>query len=211
MSANDTANPEALRPEITESVYRYWMFYLFEGAVLLLLGLVAIVVPPAATLGITIVIGCVFLASGAVGLFTTFWIRRAPGFWWSLISALSGIGAGLVLLTWTGQGIASLMPVLIAFFVIEAATSIMFGLEQRQHISKWSWMVASGLVDLLIAAALFAGLPGNGRWALGMLVGINMIFGGAALVVIAFNASTARVFSGKKYLEQSHMMGKARR
>jgi uncharacterized membrane protein HdeD (DUF308 family) len=49
-------------------------------------------------------------------------------------------------------------------------------------------MLASGIVDLILAAIIFAGLPGTAAWALGLLVGINMIFGGSALVVMALHA-----------------------
>ena len=74
------------------------MLFLIEGIVLVILGMVAIMVPPIATLAFTIVIGWLFLISGIVGLITTFWMRNAPGFWWSLISAVIGIPAGVVLL-----------------------------------------------------------------------------------------------------------------
>ena len=98
----------------------------------------------------------------------------------------------MVLLAWPGSGTLSLALVLIAFFIVEAFASIMFGLEQRQHISAWGWMVASGIIDLLLAAILFAGFPDTAAWALGLLVGIDMIFGGTALAAIALNARTAR-------------------
>jgi uncharacterized membrane protein HdeD (DUF308 family) len=54
-------------------------------------------------------------------------------------------------------------------------------------------MLISGIIDLVLAGIIFAGLPGTAAWALGLLVGINMIFGGVALVAIALHAdSTAR-------------------
>jgi len=74
------------------------VLFLIEGIVLLVLGAFAVLVPPVATLAITILFGWLFLISGIVGLITTFWMRSAPGFWWSLISAALGIVVGLLLL-----------------------------------------------------------------------------------------------------------------
>jgi uncharacterized membrane protein HdeD (DUF308 family) len=49
-------------------------------------------------------------------------------------------------------------------------------------------MLLSGIIDLILAAIIFAGLPGAAAWALGLIVGINMLFGGAALIAIALAA-----------------------
>ena len=174
------------------SVHDHWALFLIEGSILLVLGLLALVIPPLATIGITIFLGWIFFISGIVGLITTFWARKVPGFWWSLLSALLGIGAGLVLLAWPASGAVSLTLLLIAFFVIEGIVSILYALEHRRQLSgRWGWMLVSGLVDLILAVIIFGGLPGTAAWALGLLVGINMIFGGAALVAMALHARTA--------------------
>jgi uncharacterized membrane protein HdeD (DUF308 family) len=145
--------------------------------------------PPIATLAFTIIIGWVFLISGVVGLFTTFWARHVPGFWWSLISAIIGIAAGVVLLLWPITGTLSLTLVLIAFFVIEGIVSIMYAIEHRNQLTgRWGWMLVSGIIDLILAGIIFAGLPETAVWALGLLVGINMLFGGAALIAMALAA-----------------------
>ena len=52
-------------------------------------------------------------------------------------------------------------------------------------------MLVSGVVDLILAAIIFAGLPGTAAWAIGLLVGINMIFGGSALIAMALHARNA--------------------
>lgn len=159
--------------------------------ILLVLGLLAILIPPVATLSATIVIGAVFFASGVAGLISTFSGHRAPGFWWSLISAVLGIVVGLMLLVQPIAGAVSLTLVLIAFFIAEGVFSIFFGVDHRRHVSTWGWMVASGVVDLVLAVILLAGLPGDAAWALGLLVGINLIFGGAALAAIALRLRTS--------------------
>ena len=165
------------------------MLFLAEGIVLVILGIVAIVLPPIATITFTILIGWLFLISGVVGLVTTFWMRHAPGFWWSLLSAIIGIAAGIVLLLWPISGALSLTLVLIAFFIVEGIASIMYAIEHRNQLSgRWGWMLVSGIVDLILAGIIIAGLPGTAAWALGLLVGINMLFGGTAMIGMALAA-----------------------
>jgi len=177
---------------IKSALHAHWVLFLIEGLVLVLLGAIAIVVPPLATLTYTILIGWVFLISGAVGLVTTFWMRHAPGFWWSLLSAVIAILAGLLLLGWPVTGALSLTLVLTAFFVVEGIASIMYAIEHRNQLSgRWGWMLLSGVVDLILAAIIIAGLPGTAAWALGLLVGINMLFGGAAMIGMALAARHA--------------------
>jgi hypothetical protein len=55
------------------------------------------------------------------------------------------------------------------FFVIERVASIMFALDHERELSgRWGWMLASGIIDLILAAIIFAGLPGTAAWAIGL-------------------------------------------
>ena len=178
-----------LQRAVANALHEHWKLYLVEGIVLLILGAIAIVIPPIATLAVTIVLGWLFLASGVVGLFTTFWMRHAPGFWWSLISALLGIVVGAWLLAAPVIGAVSLTIVVVVFFIIEGVASIMFAFDHKRELSgRWGWMLMSGIVDLVLAAFIFAGLPSTAAWAIGLLVGINMVFGGSALIAMALHA-----------------------
>jgi uncharacterized membrane protein HdeD (DUF308 family) len=144
-------------------------------------------------LAVTILLGWLFLVSGILGLITTFWMRHAPGFWWSLLSAVLGIVVGAVLLASPLTGAFSLTLVLVAFFLVEGAVSIMFALDHKRELSgQWGWMLVSGIIDLGLAIMIFAGLPSTAAWAVGLLVGINMIFGGSALIAMALHARTAK-------------------
>ena len=147
---------------IATSLREHWRLFLVEGIILIILGLAAVVIPPIATLAVEILYGWLFLISGIVGLITTFRMRQAPGFWWSLVSAILGIAVGIVLLLWPLSGVLSLTLILIVFFVIEGVASIMFALEHKRELSgRWGWMLASGVIDLILAAIIFAGLPGT--------------------------------------------------
>ena len=175
--------------DVAKSLREHWRMFVIEGIVLIVLGLLALLLPPLATLGVTIFLGWLFLVSGVMGLIATFMARGAPGFWWSLVSALLGILVGFILLASPAGGAVSLTLVLIAFFIVEGIASIMYALDHRREPSgRWSWMLVSGLIDLVLAAMILVGLPGTAAWALGILVGINMIFGGSALLAMGLHA-----------------------
>jgi uncharacterized membrane protein HdeD (DUF308 family) len=168
---------------------KHWVAYLIEGILLVLLGVAAIVLPNWATLTVTIFLGWLFLFSGIAGLVTTFWLRQAPGFWWSLLSAILSIVVGFLLIGWPISGAISLTLVLIAYFVLEGVFSIMFGLEHKRLLSgRWGWLVVNGVIDLVLAAIIIYGFPNTAVWVLGLLVGIDLIFGGMALAALALAA-----------------------
>jgi uncharacterized membrane protein HdeD (DUF308 family) len=180
---------DAARDAIGKIVRDHWKLFLIEGTILVVLGLLAVAVPIIAGLAVAILFGWLFLISGIVGLATTFAMRRAPGFWWSLLSAVLGIVVGGWLLVQPALGLVSLTYLLIAFFVIEGIATIMFALEHKSALSgRWGWMLVSGIVDLFLAAVILVGLPGAVAWALGLIVGINMAFGGASMIAMALAA-----------------------
>ncbi len=183
---------EILERDVVKAMHRHWKLYLAEGAGLLILGLIAIIVPAIATLAVTILFGWLFLISGIVGLITTFWMWSAPGFWWSLASAVLAILASVWLLAQPIAGPLSLTVLLIAFFLIEGIASIMFAIDHRRELSgQWGFMLLSGIVDLVLSMLLLTGLPSTAVWALGLLVGINLVFGGMALIAMALHARKA--------------------
>jgi uncharacterized membrane protein HdeD (DUF308 family) len=178
-----------LQSKMSAAVRDHWKAFLFEGILLVILGLAAMIVPPLASLAVTIFLGWMFLISGVAGLALTYWARHMPGFWWSLISAALAVGAGIVLLARPIQGTLTLTIVVGAYFLAEGVTSIMYALQHRRELSeRWSWLLAAGLMDIVIAAIIIAGLPGSALWAVGLLAGINLLFGGAALIGMALAA-----------------------
>ena len=190
-SFQPSANP-ALRAAMTRSIHDHWGLFLTEGIILSLLGLAAIVLPPVAGLVATVLLGWLFLIAGVVGLIATLRARQAPGFGWSLLSALVAVIAGGALLWNPLQGLVTLTFVLTAFFVVDGILIIALAIAHRRELSgKWEWMMLNGVVDLVLAAIIISGLPGTITWALGLLVGIDMMFGGASLIAMALEARKA--------------------
>lgn len=95
-----TSQPDisGIQRRVAKAMHDHWVLYLVEGVVLVVLGATAIALPLLATLAVTIFLGWLILLSGGVGLITTLWARRAPGFWWSLLSAVLAVVVGVLLL-----------------------------------------------------------------------------------------------------------------
>jgi uncharacterized membrane protein HdeD (DUF308 family) len=169
-----TNDSQPIQSVVATSLHAHWKFFLIEGLILLVLGVVAIVVPPLATVAVEIFVGWIVLVSGIVGLVAT--LR---------------IVAGVVLLAWPLSGALSLTVILTVFLAAEGIASIMYALDHRRDLTpRWSLMLVSGLVDLVLAGIIFAGLPGTAAWAIGLLLGINLVFGGIALIGMALRART---------------------
>lgn len=175
-----------LQSAMSQAVKAHWKAFLFEGILLAILGIAALILPPLASLAMTIFLGWMFLVSGIAGLIVTYWARTTPGFWWSLISAALAVLAGMLLLARPMQAALTLTIVLGAYFLAEGVTTIMYALEHRRELSgRWSWLLIAGLVDIAIAFMVITGLPSSAEWAIGVLVGINLLFGGATLIGMA--------------------------
>jgi uncharacterized membrane protein HdeD (DUF308 family) len=179
---------------IANSLRAHWKFFLIEGIVLVILGMIAICVPPLATVTVEILIGWLILLSGVLGLVMTFQTRGSPGFGWSLLSAIVAIAVGIILLIWPLSGVLSLTLMLTIFLAAEGIVSIMYALaHRRESSSRWQMMLISGIVDLILAGLILGGLPGTAAWAIGLIVGINLLFGGVALTAMALQARSGIV------------------
>ena len=184
-----------------KSIQDHWKLFLVEGVALILLGLLAVMIPSIASANVTAGLGGLFLVSGAIGLATTYWARQAPGLWWSLVSALLAILVGVVLIAnksrdlygglmgWPFENVGPMRLILVLFFLVEGGASIMFAVEHRRQVSgRWAWVLASGVIDIFLASIIIFNLPGTSSWTMGLLVGINMIFGGSALIAMGLHA-----------------------
>ena len=183
---------ESAEPVLKRLIHDHWGAFLAEGIVLTLLGLAAMLVPPLAGLATTVLLGWLLLIAGVVGLFSTFRAREAPGFAWSLLSATLAVLAGLALLWNPVGGLFTLTFVLTAFFVLDGIFMIVFAIAHRREMSgRWEWLMFNGVLDLILAAVVISGLPGTLTWALGLLVGIDLLFGGASLIAMALQARSS--------------------
>jgi uncharacterized membrane protein HdeD (DUF308 family) len=183
MTAQEIAD---LQLKLQTAVRKHWKALLIEGILLVILGVAAIVIPSVASIAVTFFLGSLFLIGGLVELALLIWTQRTPGFWWSLLSAVLAVGVGIILITRPVQGTLTLTLVLSAYFAVEGVVTIMYALlHRREPATRWGWLIASGILDLAVGGLIIAGLPGSALWAIGLLVGVDLVFGGFALIRMA--------------------------
>lgn len=171
---------------VSGALKAHWRLFLFQGVVMIILGILAVCAPVAATLVVDVYIGCLLLVSGIVGLIAMFSAHDIPAFVWSLVTAALSVAVGILLIWKPAAGAMSLTFVLTAFFVAEGVFQTVISISYRDLMRGiWGWLLASGIADLVLAVIIIAGWPMTAIWTLGLLVGINLITSGWAIVMTA--------------------------
>ena len=184
-----TQNVSDMQNAISDALRANWKLFLFQGIVMLILGILAVAEPALATVAVDIYVGWLFLLSGIVGLVAMFSARDFPAFFWTLITAALAMAVGVMLIWKPAEGAVSLTVVLTAFFIAEGIFQIIGSFTYRDVIpSSWGWMLASGIADLVLAAIIILNWPVSAAWTIGLIVGISLLTSGTAIVFTAIEA-----------------------
>jgi uncharacterized membrane protein HdeD (DUF308 family) len=187
MPTDHHTDPESLVEGLEQAARIYWPALLVEGIALILIGVLALFIPPLITLGIANALGWLFITGGIIALVVYSWACAAPGFRSLLFYAVLSMIAGFALLLRPLSGVISLTVILIVCFALGGVAKLFYPLGRSQYLSNYrGWIRASGVVDLVLAALMFIGLPEIALSAPGLLLGANMVLGGIALVAVAF-------------------------
>lgn len=174
-------------PTDAETIRKYSTWFMIYGAVLIVLGALAVLAPNVATIAVELVIGWLLLATGVMGLVAVFSAgSSAPGFIWNLITAVVFLLAGVALLWHPAAGAVTLTFIIVAYLLAAGLAKLVLALGYRDSIPRaWGWMLLSALLDIVLGVLILLGLPGSAAWVLGLLIGINLLFTGIALVMVA--------------------------
>lgn len=178
-----------IQHSVRNAVRLHWHVFLAQGVIMTILGVLAVIWPQISTVAVDVYVGWLFLLSGVVGLVTMFFAPAVSAFFWSLFTAGLSLFVGILLLWHPIEGAVSLTLVLVAFFIAEGVFQIAVSLSHREAFpDSWGWMLASGIADLILAALIISGWPGTAGWALGLIVGVNLITSGIAIIMVAVTA-----------------------
>lgn len=177
---------EVFREAMRETVKRYSLWYLVEGVLLVVAGVLAIIYPVISSGAVVFLLGWLLIASGLLQGLSLIGARQVPHFWLQLISVILAILIGFLFLRDTTQGLMTLALLLIIFFMMEGISKVVFALTIRPF-PNWGWVLASGLVGILLALILWASLPVTAVWLIGVLLGVNLISIGAAIAYLAWH------------------------
>lgn len=166
--------------------------FMAQGLILTVLGMAAVIWPHISSLAVDVYVGWMLMVAGLLSLLMMMFASNVAGFLWSLLTGALLLFAGLLLAFHPVQGVVSLTLVLVAFFICEGIFQIAGALAYRRSFQdSWGWMVASGVADLALASIIISGWPGTAAWALGLIVGVNLISSGVATMAVANAARRA--------------------
>jgi uncharacterized membrane protein HdeD (DUF308 family) len=180
----------ALREAMRETVKRYSLWYLIQGVLLVVAGVLAIISPIIASVAIVFLLGWVLIISGVLQAVGLIGASNVPHFWLQLISAVLAILIGVLLLRSPDSGLLVMTMLLIVYFMVEGIAKVIFALTIRPF-PNWVWVLASGVVGILLAFILWANMPLTANWVLGLMLGVLLVSEGSALTYLAWHVHKA--------------------
>lgn len=169
---------------ISNEVRRHSTRFFVVGIATIVLGAGALIFPKVATIAVVLLFGLTLTVYGALGAVHAF--RNVPrvGFPWSLFGSLFALGAGLLLLFFPMTGVLSLALLVTAYFLASGTFRVLYAIRLRSA-DRWGWLLVSGLLAIALAIAITVQWPEPAIWIIGMLLGIDLIFSGFAIVLLA--------------------------
>lgn len=154
---------------------------------MILAGVLAIAIPPAAGLAVTIVVGWLLVFSGGAHLVFGWHTRTTGGFIWELLLGILYILVGGYLLFHLEVGLASLTLALAIYLFAEGILEFILSFRLRPMPGS-GWLLFDGIITVILAVLIWKTWPSSTPWVIGTLVGISMLFSGVSRLVISLAA-----------------------
>jgi len=177
------------REELRE-MRRDWAWFVGVGSVLLVLGILAISLPLAATITVAATVGWVLVIAGIIQAINTFENREHGGFWLSLMGAALKLAIGAIVIANPAGSAIALVMVGAAYLLVSGLFRTFAALEMR--FPRWGWAAFSGILAFALGLLLLAQWPVSGLYALGLFVGIDLIVDGLAFMLLGLRARNLR-------------------
>lgn len=161
---------------------------LMFSILLIVVGTVAIAFPVVTTLATTIWVGWLLLFSGSIVVTQAMLGKGGSGFAGSLFIGLFYMAGGLWVVFDPAAATVSLTILIAVVFLAEGILETLFAFRM-QPARGWGWMLVSGITAIAAGAMIAYALPSSATWAVGLLVGINLISTGVSFAVLSLAAS----------------------
>jgi uncharacterized membrane protein HdeD (DUF308 family) len=187
MAISLDAAAAAMRDAMRQTVRRYSLWYLVQGILMVVTGVLALIYPWIASVAMVRLLGWFLIVSGVLQAIGLIGAREVPYFWLELISAILPIVLGLLLLRHEDVSLYFFSIVVIVYFMIEGIVKILFALTIRPFPS-WGWVFFSGVIGIALSIYLWANLSIVSALMLAVLLGVLLVVEGAALASLAWRA-----------------------
>jgi uncharacterized membrane protein HdeD (DUF308 family) len=162
-----------------------WTIWL--SVLMIVAGMLAIVVPPAAGIAVVVLVAWLLILSGGAHLVFAWHTRTAGGIVWELILGLLYVGLGIYMLVQPIAGLASLTLLLAAYLFAEALLEFILSFTLRGQPGS-GWLLFDGIVTIILCVMIWRTWPSSSEWVIGTLVGFSIIFGGVSRLMLALKA-----------------------
>lgn len=179
------AAAQVMREAMRETVRRHSLWYLVQSALMIVAGILALVYPAFSSIAVVLFLGWLLIIAGILQGISLIGARHVPHFWLQFVSVALFVIVGLLFLRNPGESLLTLTLLLIILFMIEGISKVIFALTIRP-LPNWGWVLASGIVGILLAFFLWASIPVTAIWLIGLLLGIALICEGVALGALAW-------------------------
>ena len=160
-----------------------WGWLLFLGILMAFLGIVALFLIPAATIGTAIVLGWLLVISGVIELIHAFRVRRWGGLFLHLIGGVLGIFVGLLIATHPLAGAVVWTLLFASFFTAIGLFRIVTAISLK--FPNWGWALFDGIITLALGIILWIQWPWSGIWFLGLAVGVSLLLRGWSYIMFS--------------------------
>ncbi len=157
------------------------------SVLMIVAGILAIVIPPAAGIAVLVLVAWLLMLSGAFHLVFAWYTRTSGGMIWELLLGILYLFIGVYALLHPVAGLASLTLVLAIYLFVEGVLELVLGFRLRP-LPGSSWLLLDGIVTLVLAILIWASWPSSSDWVVETLVGISMLFSGAARLSLSMGA-----------------------
>jgi len=167
-------------------------WFMVEGGLLIVLGVVAAVLPRLAGVAGAAVFGWVLILAGVFGLSSVIGARRHAHMAWSIVSGLVALVVGALIVWAPLAGAIALAFLLALYLLVDGVALIALAWDQRKRAAKrWAWLMVSGVVDVVLAVAIVSLGPLSDSMLLGFIIALDLIVAGIALLTIGLAARHA--------------------
>jgi len=157
------------------------------STLMIVAGFLAIVVPPAAGLAVTILVGWLLVFSGLMH-FVFAWHTRGTGtIIWEILLGIAYVVVGGYVLVHPVLGMAGLTLALAIYLFAEAILEFTLSFQLRPRRGS-GWLLLDGVISLILAVMIWRAWPSSADWALGILIGVSMLFSGISRLMFSMAA-----------------------
>lgn len=162
---------------VMEMAKRFSGWNILAAVLFILLGLFAIIEPATAVVGIAWLLGWLLILGGIAHFIATLRGGSTTRVVLQILSAIAFVLGGLYILTHPLLAIGTLTALLaVVIFAVGVFDIITYFRLQREHPS--GWMLLNGIVAVLLGALIWVQWPSSSAWAIGTLVGVNLVMTG---------------------------------